>query len=83
MEKNYTPVTLEEYNQTLHDAVNAYYTHAQNDPPMTQDDVIQSTATMSEAYLNAVDEFQAEQDALNSGPEPDAEGEECDDGMDP
>lgn len=83
MEKNYTPVTLDEYNQSLRDSVNAYYVHAQNDPAMTQDEVIQSTAEMSEAYLNAVDEFQAEQAALDSGPEPGVADEECDDGLDP
>ena len=83
MEKNYTPVTLDEYNQSLRDSVNAYYVHAQNDPTMTQDEVIQSTAEMSEAYLNAVDEFQAEQEALDSGTEPGGAGEECDDGLDP
>lgn len=83
MEKSYTPVTLDEYNQSLRDSVNAYYVHAQNDPAMTQDEVIQSTAEMSEAYLNAVDEFQAEQEALDSGPEPGGASEECDDGLDP
>ena len=83
MEKNYTPVTLEEYNQTLRDSVNAYYVHAQNDPTITQEEAIQSTAQMSEAYLNAVDEFQAEHDALDTGPESVDAGEECDDGIDP
>lgn len=83
MEKNYTPVTLEEYNQTLRDSVNAYYVHAQNDPTMTQEEAIQSTAQMSEAYLNAVDEFQAEHDALDTGSESVDAGEECDDGIDP
>ena len=83
MDKNYTPVTLDEYNQTLRDSVNAYYVHAQNDPNMTQDQVIESTAEMSEAYLNAVDEFQAEQDAVSSGPEFGSAEEVCDDGIDP
>lgn len=83
MEKSYTPVTLEEYNQSLRDSVNAYYVHAQNDPAMAQDEVIQSTAEMSEAYLNAVDEFQAEQEALDGGLEPGGAGDECDDGLDP
>lgn len=83
MEKSYTPVTLDEYNQSLRDSVNAYYVHAQNDPTMTHDEVVQSTAEMSEAYLNAVDEFQAEQETLDSGLEAGNTGEDCDDGLDP
>lgn len=59
------PVTLEEYNQSLRDAVNAYYEHAMQDPSMTEEDAIQSTAEMSEKYLDAVEEFQQEQDMQN------------------
>lgn len=93
------PVTLEEYNQSLRDSVNAYYTHAMNDPSMSREEAISSTAQMSENYLNAVDEFQAaqqgelanENDDLNAEPGNDLEdggedldgGEDCDDGMDP
>lgn len=59
------PVTLEEYNQSLRDTVNAYYEHAMQDPSMTEEDAIQSTAEMSEKYLDAVEEFQKEQDMQN------------------
>lgn len=59
------PVTLEEYNQSLRDTVNAYYEHAMQDPSMTEEDAIQSTAEMSEKYLDAVDEFQQEQGTQN------------------
>lgn len=59
------PVTLEEYNQSLRDTVNAYYEHAMQDPSMTEEDTIQSTAEMSEKYLDAVEEFQQEQDMQN------------------
>lgn len=52
-------VDFDTYNQTLRDSVNAYYTHAMNDPTMTQEEAIQSTAQMSEEYLTAVDDFQA------------------------
>ena len=84
------PVTLEEYNQSLRDTVNAYYEHAMQDPSMTEEDAIQSTAEMSEKYLDAVEEFQQEQDMQNetevdSGIE-DSEGIDnsgiYDDGMD-
>lgn len=80
MALQYTPVTLEEYNQSLHDTVNAYYEHAQNDPTMSHEEVIASTAQMSEAYLDAVDEFQAEAEAAAADPggaEPD-----CSDDLD-
>ena len=59
------PVTLEEYNQSLRDTVNAYYEHAMQDPSMTEEDAIQSTAEMSEKYLDAVEEFQQEKDMQN------------------
>ena len=59
------PVTLEEYNQSLRDTVNAYYEHAMQDPSRTEEDAIQSTAEMSEKYLDAVEEFQQEQDMQN------------------
>ena len=59
------PVTLEEYNQSLRDTVNAYYEHAMQDPSMTEEDAIQSTAEMSEKYLDAVEEFQQEQGTQN------------------
>ena len=59
------PVTLEEYNQSLRDTVNAYYEHAMQDPSMTEEDALQSTAEMSEKYLDAVEEFQQEQDMQN------------------
>lgn len=59
------PVTLEEYNQSLRDTVNAYYEHAMQDSSMTEEDAIQSTAEMSEKYLDAVEEFQQEQDMQN------------------
>ena len=59
------PVTLEEYNQSLRDTVNAYYEHAMQDTSMTDEDAIQSTAEMSEKYLDAVEEFQQEQDMQN------------------
>lgn len=59
------PVTLEEYNQSLRDTVNAYYEHAMQDTSMTEEDAIQSTAEMSDKYLDAVEEFQQEQDMQN------------------
>lgn len=57
------PVSLEEYNQSLRDSVNAYYVHAMNDPSMSREEAVSSTAQMAENYLNAVDEFQAAQAA--------------------
>lgn len=56
------PVSLEEYNQSLRDTVNAYYEHAMNDPSMSKEEAIKSTAETSEKYLDAVQEFQEAQD---------------------
>lgn len=55
------PVSLEEYNATLRDSVNAYYEHAMNDPTMSKEEAIKSTAEMSEKYFDAVQEFQESQ----------------------
>lgn len=55
------PVSLEEYNATLRDSVNAYYEHAINDPTMSKEEAIKSTAEMSEKYIDAVQEFQESQ----------------------
>lgn len=58
-------VSLEEYDQTLRDSVNAYYEHAMNDPSMSKDEAIASTSAMAEEYLNAVDEFQTNMETEN------------------
>ena len=55
------PVSLEEYNQSLRDTVNAYYEYAMNDPSMSKEEAINSTSEMSERYLGAVQEFQEAQ----------------------
>ena len=65
MSFEYNPVSLEEYNQTLRDSVNAYYTHAMNDPNMSNEDVLKSTGEMAEQYLDAVQEFQETQEMGN------------------
>lgn len=61
MSMDYKPVSLEEYNQSLRDTVNAYYTHAMNDPAMSNEDALKSTGEVAENYLEAVDEFQEAQ----------------------
>ena len=65
MSFEYKPVSLEEYNQTLRDSVNAYYTHAMNDPNMSNEDALKSTGEMAEQYLDAVQEFQETQEMWN------------------
>lgn len=55
------PVSLEEYNAILRDSVNAYYEHAMNNPTMSKEEAIKSTAEMSEKYFDAVQEFQESQ----------------------
>ena len=61
MDMDYKPVSLEEYNQSLRDTVNAYYTHSVNDPAMSNEDALRSTGEVAENYLEAVDEFQEAQ----------------------
>lgn len=65
MSFEYKPVSLQEYNQTLRDSVNAYYTHAMNDPNMSNEDALKSTGEMAEQYLDAVQEFQETQEMGN------------------
>lgn len=61
MSFNPNPVSLDDYNATLRGSVNDYYEHAMNDPTMSKEDAIKSTAEMSEKYLDAVQEFQESQ----------------------
>ena len=65
MSFEYKPVFLEEYNQTLRDSENAYYTLAMNDPNMSNEDALKSTGEMAEQYLDAVQEFQETQEMGN------------------
>ena len=65
MRFEYRPVSLEKYNQTLREYVNAYYTHAMNDPNMSNEDALKSTGEMAEQYLDAVQEFQETQEMGN------------------
>lgn len=65
MSFEYKPVSLEKYNQTLRDSVNTYYTHAMNDPNMSDEDALKSTGEMAEQYLDAVQEFQETQEMGN------------------
>lgn len=58
-------VSQEEYAQAMHDAVNAYYAHAMNDPSMSQEEAQETTAAMAERALNAIDEFAANEAAAN------------------
>ena len=51
MSFEYKPVFLEEYNQTLRDSVNTYYTHAMNDPNMSDEDALKSTGEWPNSIL--------------------------------
>lgn len=61
MNADYKPVTVEQYNNSLRDAVNAYYVHAMSDPSISKEEAIATTAQMSEQYLEAVEDFQSAQ----------------------
>ena len=58
MGKNYTPVTIEDYDNSMRSTVNAFYEHAKNDPSMSHEEVVAQTSQMAENYLNTMDELQ-------------------------
>ena len=63
----YTPVTAEEYKSTLHDSVNAYYTHAMNDPSVSNEEAYAETAQMAERQFEAVEAFESEAASGSAG----------------
>lgn len=52
------PVSLQQYNESLRDSVNAFYEHSVNDNLISNDEAVNETAQMSENYLAAIEEFQ-------------------------
>ena len=56
-------VSREEVEQTQHEAINAYYQHALNDPAMSREEAIQTTAQMAEQHEAYMEAFDAEQAA--------------------
>lgn len=58
MGKNYTPVTIEDYDKSMRDSVNAFYEHAMNDPSMSREEAIAQTSQMAGNYLNTMEELQ-------------------------
>lgn len=59
-------VTKEEYDSTLRKSVNKFYEHELNNPSTSKEEVLSSTSTMAEEYINAVDAFDAAQSQSNS-----------------
>ena len=55
-------VTLEEFDATFKASINSYYEHAKNDPSMTHEEVMSTTAQMSESYLEEREAFIASQE---------------------
>ncbi len=63
-------VTYEQARDQIHDTVNAIYEHNLNDPTMTQEEAIQSTAESAEKGLTYLEDLQAELEAQeNAGNE--------------
>lgn len=58
MEKNYTPVTIEDYDNSMRATVNAFYEHAKNDRSLSHDEAVAQTGQMAENYLNTMNELQ-------------------------
>ena len=63
-------VTYDQARDQIHDTVNAIYEHNLNDPTMTQEEAIQSTAESAEKGLTYLEDLQAELEAQeNAGNE--------------
>ena len=48
MSFQYTPMTVEEYDQFLRNAVNEYYVHAMNDPNMSKEEALRTSGEAAE-----------------------------------
>lgn len=59
MSFQYTPMTVEEYDYFLRNAVNEYYVHAMNDPNMSEEEALRTSGEAAERYLTAVEEYKA------------------------
>lgn len=57
MDKSYTPVTVEDYDDSMRATVNAFYEHALNDSSMSKEEAIAQTSQMAENYLDTMDEI--------------------------
>ena len=75
-------VSKAEADATLRDSVNKFYEHEKNNPAVSYEECIESTAKMAEGYLNYMDNFDEAQaaepsqanDGLNAGSECGTEG---------
>ena len=79
MSFQYTPMTVEEYDHFLRNAVNEYYVHTMNGPNMSREEALRTSGEAAERYLTAVEEYKAamennaenkigaENDNLNTG----------------
>ncbi len=54
-------VTENQANTTLRDSVNKFYEHEMNDSSVSQQEALQNTATMTEGYLNYMENFRQAQ----------------------
>ena len=87
-------VSREEYDSQLRDSVNAFYEHQMNDPSVSQEEAISTTAEMAENYQVSMEEFDAQaaeaaqsqqmdnDESLDNGADNDTGGMDNDGGMD-
>ena len=87
-------VSREEYDSQLRDSVNAFYEHQMNDPSVSQEEAISTTAEMAEDYQVSMEEFDAQaaeaaqsqqmdnDESVDNGANNDAGGMDNDGGMD-
>lgn len=81
----YQPMTVDEYKSTIHDQVNAFYTHETNEPSVGQEEAVAETSQMAENQFNAIEEFEAQsQYEASSGEDTSASlsSEECGEDVD-
>lgn len=77
-------VSREEFDSSLRNSVNEYYEHAMNDPTMSHEEALQTSAEMAENYENAMAEYDAAaaEEAGNENGEVSDGGESSDGGDD-
>lgn len=67
-------VSREEYDSQLRDSVNAFYEHQMNDPSVSQEEAISTTAEMAENYQISMEEFDAQAAEAAQSPQVDNDG---------
>lgn len=57
---DYQPMTADEYKSTLHNPVNAFYTHEMNEPSVGREEAVDGASQTAENQFNAIEESEAQ-----------------------